>query len=114
MCPIITEQLIDDWMMEWQHVFLIASSIHFFSVIFYAIFASGELQDWAVASPSEENMEMNLDLEKPNNRVGASPNFDTGGADKQMSMIDQADYGATANQSANPFTTGQASNPFRQ
>jgi ACS family sodium-dependent inorganic phosphate cotransporter-like MFS transporter 6/7/8 len=32
---------------EWSHVFLIASSIHFFGVIFYAIFASGELQPWA-------------------------------------------------------------------
>jgi len=120
-CPITTEQITknptgdhDDLMVEWQHVFLIASSIHFFGVIFYAIFASGELQDWAVASPSEEKMEMNLDLEKPNNGVGANPNFDTGGADEQTSMIDQADYGATANQSANPFTTGQASNPFRQ
>jgi len=119
-CPITTEQITknpsgnhDDLMVEWQHVFLIASSIHFFGVIFYAIFASGELQDWAVASPSEEKMEMNLDLEKPNNGVGANPNFDTG-ADEQTSMIDQADYGATANQSANPFTTGQASNPFRQ
>merc|ERR1711981_1284504 len=119
-CPITTEQITknpsgehDDLMVEWQHVFLIASSIHFFGVIFYAIFASGELQDWAVASPSEEKMEMNLDLEKPNNGVGANPNFDTG-ADEQTSMIDQADYGATSNQSANPFTTGQQSNPFRQ
>jgi len=118
-CPITTEQITknpvshDQLMVEWQHVFLIASSIHFFGVIFYAIFASGELQDWAVDPPTEEKMEMNLDLEKPNNGVGANPNFDTG-ADEQTSMIDQADYGATSNQSANPFTTGQKSNPFRQ
>ena len=52
---------------------------------------------------------MNLDLEKPNNGVGANPNFDTG-ADEQTSMIDQADYGATSNQSANPITSGQTSN----
>ena len=115
-CPIITEQItekhdnIDQVFDEWQHVFLVASSIPFFGVIFYAIFASGELQDWAVAAPSEEKMEMNLDLEKPNNGVGANPNFNTG-ADEQTSMIDQADYGATSNQSANP---DQTSNPFRQ
>ena len=114
-CPITTEQItkkhdnIDQVFDEWQHVFLIASSIHFFGVICYAIFASGEPQDWAVAAPSEEKMEMNLDLEKPNNGVGANPNFNTG-ADEQTSMIDQADYGATSNQSANPFTSGQTSN----
>lgn len=32
---------------EWEGVFIIAGMIHFFGVIFYAIFASGELQDWA-------------------------------------------------------------------
>ncbi|QQP56078.1 Putative permease of the major facilitator superfamily, partial [Caligus rogercresseyi] len=52
-CPITTEQITKDhstnWKLEveWQHVFLIASSIHFIGVIFYALFASGELQDWA-------------------------------------------------------------------
>ena len=118
-CPITTEQITkkhdsrEQIMEEWEHVFLIASSIHFFGVIFYAIFASGELQDWAVGAPEEEKMEMNADLEKPSNGVGANPNFDTG-IDEQTSMIDQADYGATSNQSANPFTSGQKSNPFRQ
>merc|ERR1719357_1091238 len=119
-CPITTEQITknptgdhDDLMVEWQHVFLIASSIHFFGVIFYAIFASGELQDWAVAGPGEETMEMNMDLEKPSNGVGANPNFDAA-ADEQTSMMESVDYGATSNQSANPFTTGQKSNPFRQ
>merc|ERR1711892_1090799 len=117
-CPITTEQITkkhdsrEQIMEEWEHVFLIASSIHFFGVIFYAIFASGELQDWAVDPPTEEKMEMNLDLEKPNNGVGANPNFDTG-ADEQTSMIDQADYGATSNQSANPVTTGQKKQSFQ-
>ena len=32
---------------EWEGVFIIAGMIHFCGVIFYAIFASGELQDWA-------------------------------------------------------------------
>ena len=53
-CPITTEQITKDHSSvekienEWGHVFLIASSIHFIGVIFYAIFASGEVQDWAV------------------------------------------------------------------
>lgn len=32
---------------EWHHVFMIASCIHFIGVIFYGIFASGEVQSWA-------------------------------------------------------------------
>lgn len=32
---------------EWEGVFIIAGMIHFCGVIFYAIFASGELQPWA-------------------------------------------------------------------
>ena len=53
-CPITTEQITKNHsslatlQVEWHHVFLIASCIHFIGVIFYAIFASGELQAWAV------------------------------------------------------------------
>ena len=56
-CPIMTEQLTKDHETkeileeEWQWVFATASGIHFAGVIFYAIFASGELQDWAVEKP---------------------------------------------------------------
>ena len=32
---------------KWQLVFLIAASIHLFGILFYLIFANGELQDWA-------------------------------------------------------------------
>ncbi|NXW73280.1 VGLU3 protein, partial [Hirundo rustica] len=32
---------------EWQNVFLIAALVHYTGVIFYAIFASGEKQEWA-------------------------------------------------------------------
>ncbi|KAF7248467.1 Vesicular glutamate transporter 3 [Varanus komodoensis] len=32
---------------EWQNVFLIAALVHYSGVIFYAIFASGEKQQWA-------------------------------------------------------------------
>lgn len=34
---------------EWQTVFYIAASINLFGAIFFALFASGEVQDWAVS-----------------------------------------------------------------
>ena len=58
-CPITTEQITKDHSSmekiesEWGHVFLIASTIHFIGVTFYAIFASGELQDWAIDKSGE-------------------------------------------------------------
>ncbi|XP_016320788.1 vesicular glutamate transporter 3 [Sinocyclocheilus anshuiensis] len=47
-CPLIVGALtIHKTRLEWQHVFVIASMVHYTGVIFYAIFASGEKQDWA-------------------------------------------------------------------
>ena len=40
---------------EWQTVFVIAAVIHFLGVIFYALFASGELQPWAEPSKEDED-----------------------------------------------------------
>merc|ERR1712038_1756905 len=123
-CPITTEQITkdtkdnDDLILRWQTVFCIASGIHFFGVAFYALFASGELQDWAKAEPKEETMEMNNDFEKPNNgyAYGANPNVVTGGQEQQSFLqgetVDYSDGGSTQ-PSANPFTSGQ-NNPFRQ
>lgn len=34
---------------EWQTVFYIAACINLFGAIFFALFASGEVQDWAVS-----------------------------------------------------------------
>ena len=59
-CPITTEQITkthqdrDELIRQWQTIFCIASGIHFFGVIFYAIFASGELQDWAAAAQHQQ------------------------------------------------------------
>ena len=123
-CPITTEQITRDHktpeelILQWQTVFCIASGIHFFGVIFYALFASGELQDWAKADPCEEKMEMNNDFEKPSNgnAYGANPNVVTGYEEEQNFVQQNAsDYGNTGQSqpSANPFTGGQ-NNPFRQ
>ncbi|KAK5902458.1 hypothetical protein CesoFtcFv8_007706 [Champsocephalus esox] len=47
-CPIIVGALTKNkTRLEWQHIFIIASMVHYTGVIFYAIFASGELQEWA-------------------------------------------------------------------
>ena len=39
---------------EWVTVFLIASLVHFSGVAFYAIFASGEKQEWADPPPEDQ------------------------------------------------------------
>merc|ERR1719412_1790033 len=99
-CPITTEQITkthkdkEELAEQWQHVFLIASSVHFFGVIFYACFASGELQDWAKADPKEETMEMNNDFEKPNNghAYGANPNVVTGQEQQSFLQGETVDY----------------------
>ena len=63
-CPITTEQITKDHSTEelifdeWGRVFLIASSIHFIGVIFYAIFASGEQQEWAIEKDEDTSLEM--------------------------------------------------------
>lgn len=54
-CPFVTEKLIARGPTGWEKVFLLASLIHFTGVTFYAIYASGELQDWAEPKPEEES-----------------------------------------------------------
>ncbi|XP_060778911.1 vesicular glutamate transporter 3 [Neoarius graeffei] len=55
-CPLIVGALTKHkTRREWQNVFMIAAMVHYCGVIFYAIFASGEKQDWAdPESTSEE------------------------------------------------------------
>ncbi|XP_037071244.1 vesicular glutamate transporter 1-like, partial [Pollicipes pollicipes] len=52
-CPIVTSSMtVHKTKEEWQQVFIVAAVIHFIGILFYGIFASGELQPWAV--PPEE------------------------------------------------------------
>lgn len=139
-CPITTEQITkshdsrDELIRQWQEIFCIASGIHFFGVIFYAIFASGEIflkinmflksnlfflflgeqQDWATAGETEEKMEMNNDFEQPNRGYGygANPNV-VSEAPPSYDEVSQPLQPGPAQPSANPFTSGQ-NNPFRQ
>ncbi|CAJ0581211.1 unnamed protein product, partial [Mesorhabditis spiculigera] len=57
MCPLITESFTAHGAHGWTKVFLLASLIHFTGITFYAVFASGELQDWA--EPKEEETSWN-------------------------------------------------------
>lgn len=59
-CPFVVEMLTGPGSDKhghhsgWVTVFLLASLIHFTGITFYAIYASGELQDWAEPKESEE------------------------------------------------------------
>ncbi|XP_068595981.1 vesicular glutamate transporter 3 [Brachionichthys hirsutus] len=55
-CPLIVGAMtIHKTRLEWQNVFVIASMVHYSGVIFYAIFASGEQQDWANPETTAED-----------------------------------------------------------
>uniref|UniRef100_A0AAQ6IU69 Major facilitator superfamily (MFS) profile domain-containing protein n=1 Tax=Anabas testudineus TaxID=64144 RepID=A0AAQ6IU69_ANATE len=55
-CPLIVGALTKHkTRMEWQHVFVIAAMVHYTGVIFYAIFASGEQQEWANPESTSED-----------------------------------------------------------
>ncbi|XP_071454829.1 vesicular glutamate transporter 1 [Hetaerina americana] len=53
-CPIAIDNITRDHSREsWKTVFIMAATVHFVGVAFYAIFASGELQPWAEPSAEE-------------------------------------------------------------
>ncbi|CAG2167173.1 unnamed protein product, partial [Oppiella nova] len=59
LCPIVVNLMTKEKTPEeWQDVFIIAGLIHICGVIFYAIFASGELQPWAEPPKDVEHMQM--------------------------------------------------------
>ncbi|XP_076767247.1 vesicular glutamate transporter [Xylocopa sonorina] len=43
---------------SWRNVFIIAACVHFFGVVFYGIFCSGELQPWADPMEEQKNFAM--------------------------------------------------------
>ncbi|XP_060556803.1 vesicular glutamate transporter 1-like isoform X2 [Ruditapes philippinarum] len=54
LCPIVTEQLTKhETADDWERVFIIASCVHFAGVAFYAVFASGDKQEWADPPPED-------------------------------------------------------------
>ncbi|GMR40018.1 hypothetical protein PMAYCL1PPCAC_10213, partial [Pristionchus mayeri] len=56
-CPFIAEKFTAQSPKHgWTSVFVLASMIHFTGVTFYALFASGELQDWAEPKQEEDQV----------------------------------------------------------
>jgi len=91
-CPIVTEKFTHDRANkpeEWASVFELAGTIHFLGVIFYAIFASGELQEWS-EPPNDPNKIPNWKIRQmsikqpssagPNSQAPANQLTSTGGA----------------------------------
>ena len=57
---------------KWQLVFLIVASIHIFDIVFYLIFGSGELQDWAIETIEEEMEGVHVDSMAEQTSVSSS------------------------------------------
>lgn len=97
LCPIVVEYITDkkihggDDASRWEKVFLIASLIHFGGVIFYAIFASGEKQQWAEPPREEEGPSWN-----PLENAFKEDTTATQQQQQQQSFQRQTSYGATA------------------
>ncbi|XP_074604062.1 uncharacterized protein LOC141857462 [Brevipalpus obovatus] len=57
LCPIVTTMMTRGGTAgQWRRVFLMAGFIHACGVIFYAIFASGELQSWSEPPPDPDHI----------------------------------------------------------
>ncbi|KAL3117077.1 hypothetical protein niasHT_007480 [Heterodera trifolii] len=64
-CPFVVESLTSKGNANgWVTVFLLASLIHFTGITFYAVYASGELQEWAEPKPNEEEQTLQWDAQK--------------------------------------------------
>ncbi|XP_076310551.1 vesicular glutamate transporter 1-like isoform X2 [Tachypleus tridentatus] len=103
-CPIIVETLTkNSTAEEWEKVFLIASLIHFSGVIFYAIFASGELQTWAETSTKDQGPSWNP-LENAFKDENQQQNGNITGP-ISIAGIKQPSYGATGDSQQPVFDT---------
>merc|ERR1711874_757821 len=61
-CPIMTELMAKDYNMgeeslvKWQNVLIVSACVNIFDMVFFAIFASGEIQDWAKVSQEDASI----------------------------------------------------------
>ncbi|KAL0267539.1 UNVERIFIED_CONTAM: hypothetical protein PYX00_009784 [Menopon gallinae] len=110
---------------SWKTVFILAATVHFIGVTFYAIFASGELQPWAEPTPEqlkawEEAAAAASGAPKPQipppPRPPAPGPPPPGTTETQLTYGTPQTYGSTdPSQPTNPFSaTGNGVNPFNQ
>jgi len=120
-CPIVTEQITKNHSthrileIEWHHVFMIASCIHFIGVIFYGIFASGEVQSWA-DDAVEEKIELKDNPNKQTYGVEAGYSMDYNEVTTKLSGVvgeDGMGYDDVGSR-AEPVPSAGPSNPFTQ
>lgn len=101
-CPFVTEKLTDNGPQGWVTVFVLASMIHFTGITFYAVYASGEPQDWA--EPKDEEW-VDPALGKQTNAVNYGSNAkqltDTNAPQVQYDHTGPQAYQSTVH---NPFT----------
>ncbi|XP_008192852.2 vesicular glutamate transporter 1 isoform X1 [Tribolium castaneum] len=126
-CPYVVHLVIDGnrTREQWRYVFIFSAMIHYAGIIFYGVFASGELQDWADPRVEEEKQWNQLNEAVP----VKAPNQNNGLLQRQLSG--KNNYGSVDTPapprpqppqqpspavpfvpSGNPFLSG--SNPFRQ
>ncbi|XP_043246791.1 vesicular glutamate transporter 1-like [Amphibalanus amphitrite] len=73
-CPIVTSNMtMHKTREEWQKVFIVAGVIHFIGIIFYGLFASGELQPWAVPPDEAAHTQLGQE-EQPDKKPPMEPN----------------------------------------
>uniref|UniRef100_A0A1I7YMT7 MFS domain-containing protein n=1 Tax=Steinernema glaseri TaxID=37863 RepID=A0A1I7YMT7_9BILA len=86
-CPFVTEKFTEHGSHGWVKVFLLASLIHFTGVTFYAVYASGELQDWAEPKEEEEPWS------NPDNFAVKAANMGYGATDQPVKLDPLPDVG---------------------
>ena len=61
---------------QWRTVFLISTAITSFGAIFYAVFGSGKLQEWAKDQPNESEESHKMEEKLSNETNGEIPESD--------------------------------------
>lgn len=103
---------------EWSKVFELAGTIHLCGVVFYAVFASGELEAWG-EPPSDPNKIPNWKIRQMSIKEAsfAQQSFDQGGPGPQPPRPPApsvATYGGQSLSGANQVQTTLANQPVQQ
>ncbi|KAH7641862.1 vesicular glutamate transporter 2.2-like [Dermatophagoides farinae] len=120
LCPIVVNLMTKErTSTEWQDVFILAGVIHLGGVIFYGIYASGELQPWA-EPPKDEQLQLEETQLPPATQPPAydyiyqdgrqQPGWNDTTTTSTYPTWDDGTVGGGGGVSTNPFGTGTAPN----
>eukprot|EP00108_Taenia_solium_P011876 TsM_000336500 transcript=TsM_000336500 gene=TsM_000336500 len=108
-CPVIVEYITTQGTKrQWMWVFIMASSVHFFGVTFYAIFASGEKQHWAEAAEDAQMMDWKSPTDVPENIVRSGYDYGNEEGDGLEASVRQP-----LKENASKSNNAHSSNPSR-